>query len=64
MQDPKCNFIQNFESDQRQAFRKMAIDMVSDLSLLLESIVYCTWVRYILLQCVFAKSTSLSGVFQ
>ncbi|XP_064386859.1 3',5'-cyclic-AMP phosphodiesterase 4C-like isoform X3 [Halichondria panicea] len=28
LQDPKCNFIQNFESDQRQAFRKMAIDMV------------------------------------
>ncbi len=33
LQDPQCNFIQHFERDQRQAFRRMVIDMVCTLTL-------------------------------
>ena len=29
IQDPNCNFLQHIDADQRQAFRRMVIDMVS-----------------------------------
>ena len=56
IQDPNCNFLEHFETDQRQAFRKMVIDMVSLVSFVLQS---CILILYSHDRCTYMLHSSL-----